>query len=97
VLLAVTNTPSPLNLRGHEDTKPARNVDIRFALRPPPFVQVNALCPNCVETDILAAMTDHERKPTGEQREIATPNRFLACAEAACITGSILKADGGTL
>jgi 3-oxoacyl-[acyl-carrier protein] reductase len=67
-------------------------------------ITVNALCPGFVETDILASMTPEERKAAqsripmrrfGKPEEIAAAVRFLACAEASYITGSVLKVDGG--
>ena len=67
-------------------------------------ITVNAVCPGYIETEALAAMTEEERKGAlaripmrrfGKADEIAAAVRFLACAEAAYITGSVLKADGG--
>jgi 3-oxoacyl-[acyl-carrier protein] reductase len=69
-------------------------------------ITVNALCPGYVETDILSGMTEDERKAAqsrvpmrrfGRPEEVAAAARFLACAEAGYITGSILKVDGGIL
>jgi 3-oxoacyl-[acyl-carrier protein] reductase len=67
-------------------------------------ITVNAVCPGYVETEALAAMSDEERKAAqgrvpmrrfGRPAEVAAAVRFLACAEAGYITGSILKIDGG--
>jgi 3-oxoacyl-[acyl-carrier protein] reductase len=67
-------------------------------------ITVNALCPGFVETDILAAMSPEERQAAtaripmrrfGKPEEVAAAVRFLACAEASYITGSVLKVDGG--
>ena len=69
-------------------------------------ITVNAVCPGYVETFALAAMSDEERKLArsripmrrfGRPEEVAAAVRFLACAEAAYITGSVLKVDGGIL
>jgi 3-oxoacyl-[acyl-carrier protein] reductase len=69
-------------------------------------ITVNALCPGFVETDSIADMTIEERKLAqsripmrrfGRPEEIAAAVRFLACAGASYITGSILKVDGGIL
>ena len=67
-------------------------------------ITVNAICPGYVETEALATLSDEERKAAagripmrrfGRPEEIAAAVRFLACAEASYITGSILKVDGG--
>ncbi|MBC8096225.1 MAG: 3-oxoacyl-ACP reductase FabG [Akkermansiaceae bacterium] len=67
-------------------------------------ITVNAICPGYVETEALAAMNPEERKGAqsripmrrfGKPEEVAAAVRFLACAEASYITGSILKVDGG--
>ncbi len=69
-------------------------------------ITVNAICPGFIETEALAAMNEEERKLAqakvpmrrfGRPAEIAVAVRFLACAEASYITGSILKVDGGIL
>jgi 3-oxoacyl-[acyl-carrier protein] reductase len=69
-------------------------------------ITVNAVCPGYIETGALAAMGDEERKGAlsrvpmrrfGRPEEVAAAVRFLACAEASYITGSILKIDGGIL
>jgi len=69
-------------------------------------ITVNALCPGYVETDALAPMTKEDRQAAlarvpmrrfGRPEEIAAAVRFLACPEAAYITGSVLKVDGGIL
>ncbi len=67
-------------------------------------ITVNVVCPGYVETEALAAMNPEERKGAqsripmrrfGKPEEVAVAVRFLACAEASYITGSILKVDGG--
>lgn len=67
-------------------------------------ITVNVVCPGYVETEALAAMNPEERKGAqsripmrrfGKPSEIAAAVRFLACAEASYITGSVLKVDGG--
>jgi len=67
---------------------------------------VNAVCPGFVETEALANLAGEERKAAqmkvpmrrfGRPEEVAAAVRFLACAEASYITGSVLKVDGGIL
>jgi 3-oxoacyl-[acyl-carrier protein] reductase len=67
-------------------------------------ITVNVVCPGYVETEALAAMNPEERKAMqsripmrrfGKPEEIAAAVRFLACADASYITGSVLKIDGG--
>ncbi len=67
-------------------------------------ITVNAVCPGYIDTDALRALGDEERKAAqarvpmrrfGTPAEVAAAVRFLACPEAAYITGSILKIDGG--
>ena len=69
-------------------------------------ITVNAVCPGFIETDAVGAMGEEERKGAlsrvpmrrfGRPEEVAAAVRFLACAEASYITGSILKIDGGIL
>ena len=69
-------------------------------------ITVNAVCPGYVDTEALSAMGAEERKATagripmrrfGKPEEVAAAVRFLACAEASYITGSVLKVDGGIL
>jgi 3-oxoacyl-[acyl-carrier protein] reductase len=69
-------------------------------------ITVNAVCPGFIETEALSAMSTDERKAAqtripmrrlGRPEEVAAAVRFLACAEASYITGSILKVDGGIL
>lgn len=69
-------------------------------------ITVNAICPGYVETNALAAWDTNQREAAlgripmrrfGRPEEIAAAVRFLACAEASYITGSILKIDGGIL
>jgi 3-oxoacyl-[acyl-carrier protein] reductase len=67
-------------------------------------ITVNAICPGYIETEMLAQMDDAARQRAlaqipmrrfGKPEEVAVAVRFLACAEAAYITGSVLKIDGG--
>jgi 3-oxoacyl-[acyl-carrier protein] reductase len=67
-------------------------------------ITVNAVCPGYIDTDALTGMNTDERKAAqarvpmrrfGRPEEVAVAVRFLACAEAAYITGSALKIDGG--
>ncbi len=67
-------------------------------------ITVNAVCPGYIDTESLSGMGVEERRAAqmrvpmrrfGKPAEVAAAVRFLACAEAAYITGSILKIDGG--
>lgn len=67
-------------------------------------ITVNAICPGYVDTEALRSLGEEERKAAiskipmrrfGRPEEIAAVVRFLACAEASYITGSVLKVDGG--
>ena len=67
-------------------------------------ITVNAICPGYLETEMLVTMDDAARQRALEQipmrrfgkpEEVAVAVRFLACAGAAYITGSVLKIDGG--
>ncbi|HZV35456.1 MAG TPA: SDR family NAD(P)-dependent oxidoreductase [Verrucomicrobiae bacterium] len=67
-------------------------------------ITVNAICPGFVETEALEMMDAAERKNAvaripmrrlGRPAEVAAAVRFLACADAGYITGSVLKVDGG--
>jgi|ERR1041385_1377540 3-oxoacyl-[acyl-carrier protein] reductase len=67
-------------------------------------ITVNAVCPGYVETEALALMGAEERQAAlsrvpmrrfGRPEEVAAAVRFLACAQAGYITGSVLKIDGG--
>jgi 3-oxoacyl-[acyl-carrier protein] reductase len=69
-------------------------------------ITVNAICPGYLDTEALNAMSDDDRKAAqsripmrrfGRPQEVAVAVRFLACAEASYITGSVLKVDGGIL
>jgi len=69
-------------------------------------ITVNAVCPGYIETEALAHWNDDERKAVqsripmrrlGRPEEIAAAVRFLACAGASYITGSVLKIDGGMI
>jgi 3-oxoacyl-[acyl-carrier protein] reductase len=67
-------------------------------------ITVSAVCPGYVATEGLSGMTEEERKAAegripmrrfGKPEEVGAAVRFLACAEASYITGSVLKVDGG--
>jgi 3-oxoacyl-[acyl-carrier protein] reductase len=69
-------------------------------------ITVNAICPGYIETEALASMRPEDREAAqlripmrrfGRPEEVAAAIRFLACAEAGYITGSLLKIDGGIL
>jgi len=69
-------------------------------------ITVNAVCPGFIETDTLAALVGDERAAAqmrvpmrrfGRPEEVAAAVRFLACADASYITGSVLKVDGGIM
>lgn len=69
-------------------------------------ITVNAVCPGYIDTESLASMDADARKAAqaripmrrfGKPEEVAAAVRFLACSEAAYITGSALKIDGGIL
>ena len=69
-------------------------------------ITVNAVCPGYFDTEALAAWDADQRQAAlgripmrrfGRPEEIAAAVRFLACAEASYITGSVLKIDGGIL
>jgi 3-oxoacyl-[acyl-carrier protein] reductase len=67
-------------------------------------ITVNVVAPGLVDTDMMAALTDDQRKailagiPLGRYAttaEIASAVAFLASADAAYITGAVLPVDGG--
>jgi len=67
-------------------------------------IQVNAVAPGFVETDMTAKLTEEQRKQlaehiplkrTGKPEEIAGVVKFLASSEADYITGQVLCVDGG--
>ena len=69
-------------------------------------ITVNAVCPGFVETEATQSMSSEQRNAAaaqipmrrfGRAEEVAAVVRFLACAEASYITGSVLKVDGGIL
>src|SRR5436309_12679067 len=69
-------------------------------------ITVNAICPGYIETGALGGLGPEDRKMAlsrvpmrrfGRPEEVGAAVRFLACSEAAYITGSIIKVDGGIL
>jgi 3-oxoacyl-[acyl-carrier protein] reductase len=69
-------------------------------------ITVNAVCPGFIDTDALASLDPAARKSTaaaipmrrfGRAAEVAAAVAFLASNDAAYITGSILKIDGGLM
>lgn len=69
-------------------------------------ITVNAVCPGYIQTTALGGMDEAARQAAlarvpmrrfGKPEEVASAVRFLACSEAAYITGCALKIDGGIL
>ncbi|MBI1804207.1 MAG: 3-oxoacyl-[acyl-carrier-protein] reductase [Ignavibacteriae bacterium] len=67
-------------------------------------IQVNAVAPGFVETDMTAKLTDEQRQKlaeiiplrrTAKPEEIAGVVRFLASSDADYITGQVICVDGG--
>lgn len=67
-------------------------------------IQVNAVAPGYVETDMTAKLNEEQRKAlasliplkrTAQAAEIAAVVRFLASSDADYITGQVLCVDGG--
>jgi 3-oxoacyl-[acyl-carrier protein] reductase len=67
-------------------------------------VTVNAICPGYIDTDALSGMDESARNAAisqvpmrrfGKPEEVSAAVRFLACPQAAYITGSVIKIDGG--
>ncbi len=67
-------------------------------------IQVNAVAPGFVETDMTGKLTEDQRKSlaeriplkrTGKPEEIAHAVRFLASHDADYITGQVICVDGG--
>ena len=67
-------------------------------------VQVNAVAPGYVETDMTSKLNDEQRKKleeiiplkrTAKPEEIASAVKFLASSDADYITGHVLCVDGG--
>jgi len=67
-------------------------------------ITVNAVCPGYLESEMLVGMDDAARQRAlaqvpmrrfGKPEEVAAAVRFLACAGAGYLTGSVLKIDGG--
>lgn len=69
-------------------------------------VTVNAICPGYIDTPALGQMSEDAKagalakipmRRFGKPTEVAAAVRFLASQDAAYITGSVLKIDGGIL
>lgn len=67
-------------------------------------IQVNAIAPGFIETDMTQKLNDEQRKAladsiplkrTGKAAEVAAAVRFLASSDADYITGQVLCVDGG--
>ena len=67
-------------------------------------IQVNAVAPGYVDTDMTGALTPEQRKAlteliplkrTARAEEIAAVVRFLASPDADYITGQVIRVDGG--
>lgn len=67
-------------------------------------IQVNAVAPGFVETDMTAKLNDEQRKNleqviplkrTAKPEEVAAVVRFLASSDANYITGQVICVDGG--
>ncbi len=67
-------------------------------------ITVNAVCPGYIQTAAVEQMSEEEKRAAaaripmrrfGKPEEVAAAVRFLACSEAAYVTGSVLKIDGG--
>ena len=67
---------------------------------------MNAVCPGYIDTEALQGLGPEELRAVqarvpmrriGRPEEVAAAVRFFASPEAAYITGSILKVDGGIL
>jgi 3-oxoacyl-[acyl-carrier protein] reductase len=67
-------------------------------------IQVNAVAPGYIATDMTEALTDEQReqmmaliplKRLGEGQDVARVVRFLATEDAAYMTGQTLHVDGG--
>ncbi len=67
-------------------------------------IQVNAVAPGYVETDMTSKLNDEQRKKLAEEiplkrtakpEEIASAVKFLASSDADYITGQVLCVDGG--
>jgi 3-oxoacyl-[acyl-carrier protein] reductase len=69
-------------------------------------ITVNAVCPGFIDTEAIDGLSEEGKKAVqgriparrfGRPEEVAAVVRFLACAEASYVTGSIVKVDGGIL
>jgi 3-oxoacyl-[acyl-carrier protein] reductase len=66
-------------------------------------ITVNVICPGFVDTEAVVFNAEQRKlvegripmRRFGRPEEIAAAVKFLACAEAGYITGSVLKIDGG--
>lgn len=67
-------------------------------------ITVNAVCPGYIANDWFDGLGSEEKEDVrrnipmrriGQPEDVAHAVKFLACADAAYITGSVLKVDGG--
>jgi NAD(P)-dependent dehydrogenase (short-subunit alcohol dehydrogenase family) len=80
------------------------NITKSYAERFAPVVRVNAVMPGAVETDVLKAWSDKERKYAcstallgriGRPEEISDAVLYLASDAASYMTGQVVAVDGG--
>ena len=70
----------------------------------PSGIRVNCVCPGVIDTDMIANLTEEDKKALaaetplgrlGEPEDVAKLVRFLASPEADFLTGQVIAADGG--
>jgi NAD(P)-dependent dehydrogenase (short-subunit alcohol dehydrogenase family) len=98
--------PTP-NIGYYNTTKAALGFMTRqLAAELAPMIRVNAIAPGLVETDMMAAIPEDERRALlaeipmgrfGKPEEIAVAAAFLVSEHAAWLTGQVIAIDGGAL